>query len=494
MSSTADRTVAPPVGAPAAWEYPASQLLPLAGAGGVRLVDLPGQPVLALEIVVPMPWVEEPREMEGLSVILAATLDEGTQEHDAESLARAFERAGVGLELSSTELGLMVGLECTPSHLDDALGLAAELLGRPTFPTEAVQREVRGRLFDIAQERATPSVRAMREFATLLHGEDTREGRPGAGSAQTVSAITAADVRAHHARWVRPDGAGVVLAGDLSGLGAPGEAVARVQQHLIDPWAAAVAGEGAAAGPEETVVGAEAAERSGAVGAAVEAGAGEAEAAQAGGGAVCEGVRRRIEVDGVETVVVHRSGAAQTEVRLGWLGPTRREPGGFHPYAPLAVHVGASPTSLLDEVLREEKGWTYGMRAAFRPRHRVGEFLVAGSFTTADTAPAVRELLRLLRGVPDGLDARAAAAARDYTLLTAPMRYATAETLAHEAAVLTLDGVGPEFSARTLGSLGETSAAEMADQMRAAWQRWAGGRWVMVLVGDADVWGEALGA
>ena len=135
---------------------------------------------------------------------------------------------------------------------------------------------------------------------------------------------------------------------------------------------------------------------------------------------------------------VDEPGAAQTEVRLGWLGPTRHADGGFAPYAPLAVHVGASPASLLDAVLREEKGWTYGMRAGFRPRSRVGEFTVSGSFTTESTAEAVGEMVRLLRSVDGGIEERDATEARDYALLTAPMRYATAQVVAHEAAVLAL--------------------------------------------------------
>ncbi|OLT28504.1 hypothetical protein BJF82_03190 [Kytococcus sp. CUA-901] len=132
------------------------------------------------------------------------------------------------------------------------------------------------------------------------------------------------------------------------------------------------------------------------------------------------------------------------------------------------------------------------MRAGFRPRSRVGEFTVSGSFTTESTAEAVQEMVRLLRTVRDGIEEKAATEARDYALLTAPMRYATAETLAHEAAVLTLDGLGPEFTTRTLAAMGEATGAQMAEQMTAAWRRWAAGRWVMVLVGDAAVWADEL--
>ena len=458
----ADRSQAPAVEQPRAWAYPQSAQLDLAGAGGVRVFDLPGQKVVSVEVAVPMPWAAEPREIEGVGVIVAATLEEGTGSKDADQVARAFERLGVDFSVVSTEFGLLVGLEATPDRLAEGLRLLAEVLAEPAFPEATVAREVRGRLFDIAQELNSPASRAAREFATLLHGADAREGRPGAGSAETVQAVTVDAVRAHHRAWVRPARAQVVVAGDLAGQGAQ-EVAAMVQRELVDPWAEQVA-----QWPEEA---AEAA----------------ADDAVGGDGAPIETAGEGAQPP-LEVLTVDRPGAAQTEVRVGWLGPTRHAEGGFAPYAPLAVHVGASPASLLDAVLREEKGWTYGMRAGFRPRSRVGEFTVSGSFTTESTAEAVGEMVRLLRSVDDGIGERAATEARDYALLTAPMRYATAQVVAHEAAVLALDGLTPEYTTRTLAELAELDAAAMVN----AWRRWSGGRWVMVLVGDASVWAEGL--
>ena len=229
MSTQPDRSAAPAVADPQPWVHPASQVHTLDGAAGVRTFDMPGQPVVCLEVTVPMPWAAEPRHLEGVSVIVATTMEEGTAAHDADSLARAFERAGVDLSIASTEQGLMVGLECTAEHLPAGLDLLTEVLARPTFPQAAVAREVRGRLFDIAQEMSSPSARAAREFATLLHGADHRKGRPGAGTAETVEALTAEDVVAHHRAWVRPALAQVVVAGDLAGDAA---ATARGVQEL----------------------------------------------------------------------------------------------------------------------------------------------------------------------------------------------------------------------------------------------------------------------
>ena len=55
----ADRSQAPAVEQPRAWAYPQSAQLDLAGAGGVRVFDLPGQKVVSVEVAVPMPWAAD---------------------------------------------------------------------------------------------------------------------------------------------------------------------------------------------------------------------------------------------------------------------------------------------------------------------------------------------------------------------------------------------------------------------------------------------------
>ena len=50
---------------------------------------------------------------------------------------------------------------------------------------------------------------------------------------------------------------------------------------------------------------------------------------------------------------------------------------------------------------------------------------------------------------------------------------ATAQVVAHEAAVLGLDGLTPDFTTRTLAELAHVDAAAMLE----AWRRWSGGRW-----------------
>ena len=120
-------------------------------------------------------------------------------------------------------------------------------------------------------------------------------------------------------------------------------------------------------------------------------------------------------------------------------GPDRHVAQGWAPYPVLGFVVGGSPTARVDALLREEKGYTYGIRAAFRPRRVGGLFLVSGSVRSEVTGEAVRDLLAVLDGARDGFTEAECEQGRQYLVRTAPARYATADTVADEAAGLSYD-------------------------------------------------------
>jgi predicted Zn-dependent peptidase len=148
----------------------------------------------------------------------------------------------------------------------------------------------------------------------------------------------------------------------------------------------------------------------------------------------------------------------------------------------LSFAVGGSPQARIDRVLREERGYTYGIRAGFRPRSRGGLFTALGSVRGEVTAEAVGALLEILdlQGA-DLTDAEIAHAAR-FQARTAPGRYATCEAVAGEAVSLAMDGLEVDFVTRTLHQV-RTLDPSVARQ---AWDRHRGAPWTVVLVGDAQ--------
>jgi predicted Zn-dependent peptidase len=94
-----------------------------------------------------------------------------------------------------------------------------------------------------------------------------------------------------------------------------------------------------------------------------------------------------------QLILIDRPGAVQADLRLGGYGIDRRDPR----WADITVAsyaVGGAFLSRLNAVLREEKGYTYGVRMQFSPLRSVGSFTVQGSFRTEVVVDALVEARR----------------------------------------------------------------------------------------------------
>ncbi len=436
----------PPVTPPGPWAFPepATESLP----NGVRLLryDVPGQYVVSVRLVVPLPLVLEPRGKEGVGTLMARLLDEGTAEHSSEEFAELLERKGVVFGAGMNDAGLTVEVDAPARFLSDALDLLTQAVERPDFPEGEVRRHVRTRLAEIEQERASAPHRAARELVATYFADTERASRPSAGLAETVADVTREDLRRLHADHVGPEGATLVVAGDLTGLDVGGLAASSVgtwrggeRVPVPEPRAAARA------------------------------------------------------ADADRIVLVDRPGSVQSELAVVWDGPDRTVAGGWAPYPVLSFLVGGSPSARLDAVLREEKGYTYGIRSTFRPRLRGGLFLTSGSVRADTTAESLGLLLDILDG-GGGPWREVTSAERDggvdYVFKTAPGRFATAGAIADEAAGLALDDLPLGFTTDNLARTAELTAEELT----AAYRRYVDRHWSVVVVGDAAVHADALRA
>ncbi|WP_392542837.1 M16 family metallopeptidase [Oryzobacter telluris] len=403
---------------------------------GVRVLahDLPGQYVLSLRVVVPTSLSSEPAGQEGVASMTARLLDEGTSRYSAEEFAELMERHGMALGAGVSDGGVLVDVDVPQRHLATAASVVTDALADPVFPEAEVRRILRIRLAEIEQERASAGHRAAKELTRTLWAPGERAATPTGGTPETIGSLTREDVVAFHARAVGPQGATVVLAGDLTDVDVRG-----VLDATLGTWRAP----GHTPVPRPTAP-------------------------------VPAPDRTRI-------VVVDRPGSVQTEIIVGAPGPDRSTPHGWAPHPVVSFVLGGSPGARLDAVLREEKGYTYGVRSAFRPRVAGGSFVTSGSVRSEVTGEAVEILLGILDGARDGFTEAEVRSGVDYVAKTAPGRYATADAVADETAALALEGLPLDFTTATLRDV----AVLTRDDLDAAYGRVATQGWTVVLVGDA---------
>ena len=193
-------------------------------------------------------------------------------------------------------------------------------------------------------------------------------------------------------------------------------------------------------------------------------------------------------VDAGRIVFLDRPDSVQTEFYVGCPGPDRGVEAGWAAYQVLGFVVGGSPNARIDAVLREDKGFTYGIRSGFRPRRRGGVFLTSGSVRADSTVEALGLLLDILEEAREGFTEDETQAGVDFIGKTAPGRFATADTVADEAAGLSLEGLTTEFTTANLRALADLDAAALAE----AYGRYVSGEWTVVVVGDASLYAEGV--
>ncbi|HET9646852.1 MAG TPA: pitrilysin family protein [Microlunatus sp.] len=437
MSSFPARPVVAP---PAAWSFPTP--LRSTTSNGLALVvhDLPGQHVVSAHFVLPVGLENEDRGHEGVATITARTLDEGTEAHPGEEFAELLETEGAGFGVDVSLAGIQTVLDVPASRLAAALPLFAEAIIAPALADADVTRHVQLRLAEIEQAKANASHLASMAFREAVFDPASRASRMTAGEPETVAEITPDHARSFHAGRFGPRDATVVLAGDFRGAD-----VGELVERAFGGWQVT----GQLAGRREEPAAA---------------------------------LRR--------SVLVDRPGSVQADVRLGGFGVDRSSP----QWAAISVAsyaMGGAFLSRLNAVLREEKGYTYGVRFGFSPLRAGGTYALQGSFRTevvADALVTARELLDL-SGTP--ITAAEVTDAITYFVGVSPLRYATADGVADQAASQVLNELGDDWVDRNLAAV----AAVTPETATIAYEELVHlDDLTLVVVGDAEKLAEPLRA
>ncbi len=429
----------PQGGAPRPWAFPAPDRGQLPNGLTLLTSHRPGQQVVAVEINLVAPLEAEPEGLDGVATIMARALSEGTDKHDAEEFAAELERCGATMDAHADHPGLRVSLEVPASRLDHALGLLADALRAPAFPDSEIERLVRNRLDEIPHELANPARRAAMALSKELFPATSRMSRPRQGTEETVERIDAAAVRAFYAAHVRPATATAVIVGDFTGID-------------LDASLAGTLG--------------------------------------AWTGSTAEPVKASpITADDTgRVVIVDRPGAVQTQLLIGRIGADRHDR--VWPAQVLGTYcLGGTLTSRLDRVLREEKGYTYGVRAFGQVLRSTADgsgaamLAISGSVDTASTGPALEDLWKVLRTVAaEGLTDAERDVAVQNLVGVAPLKYETAAAVAGTLADQVEQHLPDDFQAQLYARLAETGTVEAT---AAVVNAFPGDRLVTILVGDA---------
>lgn len=221
---------APPLpGPPRPLQLPALDEQRLPNGFSVVVAPRPGLPLVTAAIVLLAGAEADPSDRAGLASATAALLARGAvrdgRAMDASTLARQAEALGSTLDVASGWRLTRVSMTVSTPRLDAALALLADVVRRPLLTADEFGQWRQQTIDDLALARADPSVVAS-QVARRLHWGASAYG--AVVTPASVQRLARADLRGFHSRWVRPDRALLVLAGDLT----PAQALALARRHF----------------------------------------------------------------------------------------------------------------------------------------------------------------------------------------------------------------------------------------------------------------------
>jgi predicted Zn-dependent peptidase len=339
----------PAVAGETALRFPEIAEASLANGVEVAVANRPTVPIVNVALQFDAGYAADAGAKLGLANFTAAMLDEGAGAYDALELAGELEKLGASINVGSNLDTTTVRLSTLKENLAASISLLGDVVRRPTFAEEEIERQRQLILTDIQQEKANPSSIAMRLLPPLIYGESHAYGIPfsGSGTEASVASITQDDLAAFKDNWLRPDKATIFVAGDVT--------LAEIQPELervFGDWRAA-------------------------------------------GAAPTKAIARVPLPNGPKTVLIDRPGSEQSVILAGHVAPPTGEDGDIAISAMNEI-LGGGFISRINLNLREDKGWSYGARTYVPDAQAQRPFMIMAPVQTDKTGAALAEIKKEL--------------------------------------------------------------------------------------------------
>jgi zinc protease len=293
----------------------------------------------------------EDRTKAGLAELTAALMNESTKSYSSEQLAVEMEKLGSDIEISASDEEIIVNVSSLTKNIDRTLQLVEEMLLHPKFDQADFDRLKNEQLEGIRNQVSQATVIATNAYKQLLYGKDHVMALPTVGDEATVSAITHADVKDYHAKWIVPNISQVVVVGSL-----PKDQVLS-KLGFLKSW------------PKK---------------------------------AVNYPTEPATPADEPTTIyLIDKAAAPQSEIRMGYLSLPYDATGEFYRATLMNFNLGGNFNSRINQNLRETKGWTYGASSRFSGSRFKGSFTAAAGVKASSTDSAVFEFISEIRNMAE---------------------------------------------------------------------------------------------
>lgn len=374
------------------------------------LVEDHSNPILSMSFGFRAGGSFDPAGKEGLAELASILLDEGAGPMDALAFQKKLEKLSIGLNFEVGRDQFHGTLRTLSRNRDIAFETVGLALTEPRFDADAVERMRASLLSSHLRNSRRPRYLARRAFWAAAYAGHPY-GRPVSGTAESIGAITRADLQGFVADNLTRDNLFVGVVGDVT----PAQLAA-----LLDK---AFGGLPEKRKPRPV----------------------PAAAPKLEGG-----------------IVVRRFDTPQSVAVFGQPGLPRRHPDYYAAYILNHILGGGSFTSRLNREIREKRGLAYSVYSYLWPMRRSS--LLLGAVATrnaraADSVAIVRS--EWARMAENGPTADELAAARKYLTGSYPLRFSSSRQIADMLVGLQFEGLERDYFARRNGYIEKVTLADV---------------------------------
>jgi zinc protease len=320
-------------------------------SNGMKLLVMESHrvPTITLRMNMPSGDLRDPGSLPGVSDATAALIRLGTKTRSSKDIADAAAELGATLSFGSSQGEGTIVMSSMTENFDAALTLLADVLMNPTFPQDELDKWKTRQRAQLEQAKSSPGLPANDLLMKLLYPDDSR--RYTHPTVESLSKITRESLMEHYKTYYVPSGEWAGISGDIS----PRDAVAKLDK-VLGAWK---------------------------------------------GGPITHVTMRFPEpLSDKKVYLISRPNSVQTYLVVANHAIDRKSPDYIECQVMNRV-LGSGPSSRLFRIIREEKGYTYGIGSGFSATRYLNHFMASTSVRTEVTEPALAELLAQFGDIRD---------------------------------------------------------------------------------------------
>lgn len=275
----------------------------------------------------------------GVANLVSSLMMEGTKNKTPLELQEEIQKLGSRIQMFTTNESIVIQANCLSSKMDETFNLIKEILYEPRWDENEFERIKKQTIEGIKRSKANPSEIASSAFNKLIYGENHILAYETSGTPETIEKITINDLQNYYEKYFSPSVATITIAGNIT----KSEAI-KIFSALED-WNKKTVTIPQYANPQQ--------------------------------------------LDKPLIYFIDVPNAKQSELRIGHLGMAYSFPE-FNKVNVMNYKLGGSFSGIVNLILREEKGYTYGARTNFTGSLLPGVFIGSTSVQSNATYESVK--------------------------------------------------------------------------------------------------------